>query len=88
MATPRAYQLESASGLSPNARSYIKALIEEAIAAIPANKPSPPAQQDRSAEVTALNLRISELERRYAEDDRFTLTRAKLLMFIEANGIK
>jgi hypothetical protein len=85
MATPRAYQLESASGLSPNARSYIKALIEEAIAAIPANKPSPPVQQDRSA---ALNLRISELERRYAEDDRFTLTRAKLLMFIEANGIK
>ena len=32
--------------------------------------------------------RLDKIERRYKEDDKFTLTRAKLITFIEDNDIR
>ena len=87
MTTPRASQLESMSGLTPNGRAYIKALIQEAIAAIPQAAPQFNACE-HCATIQTLSDTVAYLQKRYKEDDKFTLTKAKLLMFIEEHGVK
>ena len=87
MPTPRAAQLESMSGLTPNGKTYVKALISEAVESIPQQQPQN-AQCSQCAVVQSLVDRVAYLEKRYKEDDKFTLTKAKLLMFIEEHGVK
>jgi|Laugrefa1bdmlbdn_1035148.scaffolds.fasta_scaffold00537_7 hypothetical protein len=87
MSSPRASQLESMSGLTPTGRMYIKALIQEAIAGIPQQSPQS-STCEHCATIQTLSDTVAYLEKRYKEDDKFTLTKAKLLMFIEEHGVK
>jgi ubiquinone biosynthesis protein UbiJ len=85
---PNANQLEQIAHIDPETRQWIERYIREQIAAIP--QPKPPAQTacQRCNAVDRLEDRVAELERRYAQDDKYSLTRAKLVMFMKNAGIK
>lgn len=84
---PNASQLEQIAHIDPDTREWIERYVREQIAAIP--QPKPPAQSacQRCHIVDQLKARVEELERRYAQDDKYSLTRAKLVMFMKKAGI-
>lgn len=94
MTQPKAYQLEPTTGLSPLARDWIKALVSEASTdlhrcihdASPANTPAAPPTQD--PRVDDLLRRIAYLESRIESDDRYALTRAKIIALMKKHGIE
>jgi hypothetical protein len=85
MPEQKAYQLEPLTGFTPHEKNYIKALIREAIAEIPAPTPS---SCNCSGQVDGVSRRISDLEARYVEDDKYVITRAKLAVFMKEEGIE
>lgn len=87
MTAPRASQLEAMSGLTQHGKSWVKAIVSEAISLIPKDR-SEKQECSKCALVQSLEERVQYLEKRYKEDDKFALTKAKLLMFIEEHGVK
>ena len=85
MPQQKAYQLEPLTGFNAHEKNFIKALIKEAIAEIPAPKPS---SCNCSGQVDGVSRRIADLEARYVEDDKYVITRAKLARFMKEEGIE
>ena len=96
MAKPKANQLEQASGLSPLARDWIKALVNEAadrvISQIPKHVPKPAPQapttdQVLKGRVDDLVARLEYLEKRYDDSETYSLTRAKVIALLKKEGL-
>lgn len=94
MATkPTAAQLEPTTGLAPNARTWIKTLVEErlirGISALQATIPAPtPSSCNCQGRVDDLLKRIEYLEQRQETDERYALTKAKVIALLEKHGIE
>lgn len=91
MTKPTAASIEDATKLTGLQRQYIKAVAEEA-AKLAAN-----AVRDELVQLvvindqynqTDLNSRLSRLEGRYKEDDKFALTKPKLIDLMKKMGIE
>jgi hypothetical protein len=94
---PKAVQLESMSGLPPLARQWIKALVEEAVeqvASKAASAPtaSAPAQPTKDVDlinrVDDLSRRIKYIEDVYDEDQKYSLTKGKVIALLKKHGIE
>lgn len=92
---PKAAQLESMAGLPPLARQWIKALVEEAVDSIkiPASTQSQaPANSnigaDLKSRVDDLAARIKYIEDVYDEDQRYALTKGKVIALLKKHGIE
>jgi hypothetical protein len=90
---PTANELEKLAEFTPAQRDYIKALIREALlpiytenrnirAEIAAERKSPSEQR-----MSELRNDVNWLRQRYTDDDKYTLTRAKLVTFMKQLGI-
>lgn len=97
MAKPRAAQLEQASGLSPLARDWIKALVDEAVEKVFRDLPNhipelpaPTVQVDQvlKGRVDDLAERFLILEKRYDDSETYALTKAKVIALLQREGIK
>tara|TARA_B100001540_G_C15466251_1_gene487945 strand:- start:288 stop:584 length:297 start_codon:yes stop_codon:yes gene_type:complete len=94
-------QLEKPSKLEPLAKDYIKALIKEAVEALREELKTEiissmaGRQIQEKGDTNADKLRMDDLESeigklwaRYKEDDKFTMTRAKIVNWMEKNRIE
>lgn len=86
MPEQKAYQLEPLTEFTPHEKNYIKALIKEAIAEIP--PPVVPSSCSCGGQIEGMSRRVSDLEARYVEDDKYVITRAKLARFMKEEGIE
>ena len=91
MTKPTAASIEASTKLTGLQRQYVKAVADEA-AAIAANSlrgvlvdliTNRPQYDD-----TEMVVRLSRLERRYNEDDKFALTRPKIIALMEKLGME
>jgi hypothetical protein len=97
MATPKAAQLEQATGFTPNQKAWVKALVSEAVSATTKSlqaeiltavtKANSGSQVTASTAVKVLEDRIETLAQRFEEDDKYSLTKAKLVRLMKAMGI-
>jgi len=97
---PNAAQLEQNTGLSPTARNWIKTLINEAIdRGIADAITSRPQQRSGPVENTEnyglLKDRVDDIVKRldyiehvYDEDQRYSLTKAKVIALLKKEGIE
>jgi hypothetical protein len=93
---PTVAQLETASGLSPTARAWLRAIVRDEIRrAISAPVASRQAPVDLSPEVDDLARRLDDVMRRLRhledhieEDTRFALTKAKVIALLKKHGIE
>jgi hypothetical protein len=93
--TPKAAQLEQSSGLAPMARQWIKALVSE----VQAPQVASPANNQEQVNIIAgelndilkrlnqLTERMQELETRYEVDERYSITRGKVIALMKKMGI-
>lgn len=84
----KSYELEPLTDLTPHQKNYMKALAKEAATQ---NQPAPvPAQTtcNCAAQIASLQEEIAALRERFAEDDKYALTRAKIIRFMKAEGIE
>ena len=97
MAKPRAAQLEQASGLSPLAKDWIKALVREAVEEVwlnlPAKLPVPEAPKPTvdailKGRMDDITERVVQLEERYADSEKYALTKAKVIRLLKEEGIE
>lgn len=93
--TPKAAQLEQSSGLAPMARQWIKALVSEVQAPQVASPTSNQEQvniiagelNDILKRLNQLTERMQELETRYEVDERYSITRGKVIALMKKMGI-
>lgn len=83
---PTSAQLARASNIDRELRDWVNRRIDERLAAIPKPRQLKRPSCDRTSQVDELIQRVAELERRYAEDDKFALTKAKLMSFMKKAG--
>lgn len=96
MTKPKAHQIEASTGLSPLAREWIRALVSEAAIAVEASIEDASASRARSSSVQPgrdprvddLLSRIEYLERRAESDDRYSLTKGKIIALMKKHGIE
>lgn len=90
MATqPKASQLEKLVELSPNTKDWVKALIQESIAAIPTQKKEKPVDvTSLLAKVDDLVTEVSYLRQKFEANEDYSLTRAKVIQLLKRNGIE
>jgi hypothetical protein len=94
MTQPKAYQLEPSTGLSPLARDWIKALVSETSADLHScigdatKTAAPPPSSTNDSRVDDLIRRIEYLERRAESDDRYVLTKGKIIELMKKHGIE
>lgn len=93
--TPKAAQLEQSSGLAPMARQWIKALVSE----VQAPQTAAPSNNQEQINIIAGELsdilnrlnqiteRVQELETRYDIDERYSITRGKVIALMKKMGI-
>lgn len=93
--TPKAAQLEQSSGLAPMARQWIKALVSE----VQAPQVASPVNNQEQVNIIAgelndilkrlnqLTERMQELETRYEVDERYSITRGKVIALMKKMGI-
>lgn len=89
---PTSQQLTELAAFTPHQRSYVEALIAEAVApllveienlkSIP--RPTAPVDNPR---IDAMQLQINDLRMRYEQDDKYVLTRAKIVALLKQQGI-
>ena len=93
--TPKAAQLEQSSGLAPLARQWIKALVSEVQ---PQQTVAPASNQEQINKLASelydvlnrinkLTERVEELETRYDVDERYSITRGKVVALMKKMGI-
>jgi hypothetical protein len=93
---PKALQLESSTGLPPLARQWIKALVAENAALIRETVEADIARAASAAQslpardprVDDLLNRIEYLERRAESDERYVLTKGKIIELMKKHGIE
>lgn len=85
MTTPNLQQL--AANVPPAIRDFVAAAVAAALAehAPPPSKPD--GYDDLVAEVASLRAQLADLKKRYETDDRFTITRAKVINWMRKAGI-
>ena len=85
----KSYELEPLTGLTAHEKNYIKAVAKETAKT---NEPAPVAQTcncgSYKAQIAELTERLDKLTERFAEDDKYSLTRAKILRLMKAEGIE
>ena len=85
----KSYELEPLTGLTPHEKNYIKAVAKEAAKT---NDTAPVAQTCKcgayAAQIAELQEQLDKLAERFAEDDKYSLTRAKILRLMKAEGIE
>lgn len=95
----KSYDIEKNTGLSPLAKEYIKLVVTEQLSGVQEEIKAVFSELKVAISSTdngsALNKRMDDivskidyLEKRYKEDDKFTLTKAKMINFIEEQDIK
>ena len=91
MSKPTAASIEGATKLTGIQRQYIKAVVEEAARAAVATVRDDLIKlfdmNDHYNQID-LNSRLSHLEGRYKEDDKFALTKPKLIDLMKKMGIE
>lgn len=92
MTKPKAAQLEANTGLPPLARDWIKAIVAETAATTTGNiqqhiSETAPQKCSCSGLVDDLLRRIEYLEHRADADDKYVLTKGKLIEFMKKSGI-
>ena len=101
MVAKKSNQLAKNSGLSGLGKDYIKALIDERLEVhdrgVDAKGQKVEMKNDKTSSSCGCNCKtnvddlkseIDILKSRYKEDDKFTLTRAKLIQFMETNRLE
>jgi len=86
--TPKASQLEKLAELTPNTKAWIKALVAEAIAAIPAPKDKPVDLTSVHAKVDELHREVQYLRQKFEANEDYSLTKAKVIGLLKRNGIE
>jgi hypothetical protein len=76
-----------AANVPPAIRDYINAVVAEALAGHAPPQQKPPGYDDLIKAVTELTVAIADLRRRYETDDRFAITRAKVIRWMQKEGI-
>ena len=95
----KSYQIEKNTSLEPLAKDYIKALINEKMAGhqeevkllfteLKALISDSNMTCSCTPQVDDLQKKMAYLEARYKEDDKFTLTKSKMINFMVQEGIK
>lgn len=96
MTKPTAVALEPATNFTPLQKQWIKTLVEEVAAQVSKEINTKVSQEISkvAASVSASNHgdadiaeRLSNLEQRYIEDDKYSLSRAKLVRLMKQMGI-
>lgn len=82
----KAHELEPLTQFNAHEKNYIKALIREAVAEIP--QPEVASSCSCGGQIASVSDRVSDLEARYIEDDKYVITRAKLARFMKEEGIE
>ena len=101
MVAKKSNQIAPNSGLTGLGKEYVKALIEEYLEVhkteIDAKVQNVEIQNNKTSSSCACNCKtnmddlkseIAILKSRYKDDDKFTLTRAKLIQFMETNRLE